>query len=179
MPASSWRPTAARIASRPAAAIADGSTASPRARLPYSSSNCRGRGRLPVWVVRMRSLLHSMVGSEPAQMDRSYRDPRVSAFSCGWELRLRRSFEVCASVRLDPTCTRGGGSVGARRERMRGARRRPYVDMVKPGNEADGAPQGGAGAPMFFRGCDPAGAQARVQVRRCGPLPGRTYACTC
>src|SRR5262252_2712112 len=61
---------------------------------------------------------------------------------------------------------------------MRGARRRPYVDMVKPGNDADGAPQGGAGAPMFFRGCDPAGAQARVQVRRCGPLPGRTYACT-
>src|SRR5215813_11657931 len=61
---------------------------------------------------------------------------------------------------------------------MRGARRRPYVDMVKPGNDADGAPQGGAGAPMFFRGCDPAGARARVQVRRCGPLPGRTYACT-
>src|SRR5215813_6427717 len=60
---------------------------------------------------------------------------------------------------------------------MRGARRGPYVDMVKPGNDADGAPQGGAGAPMFFRGCDPAGAQARVQVRRCGPLPGRTYAC--
>jgi hypothetical protein len=31
---------------------------------------------------------------------------------------------------------------------MLGARRRPYVDMVKPGNDADGAPERGAGAPV-------------------------------
>ena len=31
---------------------------------------------------------------------------------------------------------------------MRGARRRPYVDRVKPGNDADGAPERGAGAPL-------------------------------
>ena len=61
---------------------------------------------------------------------------------------------------------------------MQGARRRPYVDMVKKGNAADDAPQRGAGAPMLFRGCDRGGASARVQLRRCGPLPGRTYAYT-
>ena len=59
---------------------------------------------------------------------------------------------------------------------MRGTRRRPYVDMVKPGNNADGAPQRGAGAPVS--GDATAEARGRPAENRgaLGPLPGRTSA---
>src|SRR5215831_21011395 len=50
---------------------------------------------------------------------------------------------------------------------MRGARRRPYVDMVKSGNDADGAPQGGAGAPMSSGDATP---QVRKHAFKCGAV---------
>ena len=60
---------------------------------------------------------------------------------------------------------------------MQGARRGPYVDMVEEGNDAAGAPQRGAGAPLA--GMRPRRrAQARgFNAARFGPLRGRTYAC--
>ncbi len=59
---------------------------------------------------------------------------------------------------------------------MLGARRRPYVDMVKPGNNADGAPERGAGAPVSGDATVQARMGTRMNSARSGPLRGRTYA---
>src|SRR5688500_9688370 len=64
---------------------------------------------------------------------------------------------------------------------MLGARRRPYVDRVKPWNNAGGAPERGAGAPSsgmrarrraWARGFNPA------RLARCGVAPTPTGAGT-
>ena len=64
---------------------------------------------------------------------------------------------------------------------MQGARRRPYVDMVKEGNAVDGAPQRGAGAPVSGDATAEARMRAAVyaaRLIRSGVAPTRKRAGT-
>src|SRR5204863_261466 len=65
MPASSWRATAWRTAASASRASAAASIASPRSRRTSRSRSAGGRGRLPVWVVRIRDSLRVIGARAP------------------------------------------------------------------------------------------------------------------